>query len=66
MGQRREGKTEKEQKEMESGSPTWQYIYFIYLLNKDQNPAIAWSARINAKEREKKERSWWECDEADH
>ena len=30
------------------------FIYFIYLLNKDQNPATAGSARINAKEREKK------------
>ena len=30
--------------------------YFIYLSNKDQNPATAGSACINAKEREKKER----------
>ena len=30
---------------------------FIYLLNKDQNPATAESARTNAKKREKKERT---------
>ena len=36
------------------------YIYifiYIYLLNKDQNPATAGSARINAKEREKNHRT---------
>ena len=31
-------------------------IIFIYLLNKDKNPATAGSASIKAKEREKKER----------
>ena len=29
---------------------------FIYLLNKDQNPSIAGSARTNAEKREKEER----------
>ena len=32
---------------------TQEKYLFIYLLNKDQNPTTAGSARINAKEREK-------------